>query len=56
MDTATYAILMKKINAIPSDGITTEEIQTVVNDYLTKNPIKVTETALVSEIKNYLEI
>ena len=27
-----------------------------VNDYLTKNPIDVTETALVSEIKNYLEI
>lgn len=56
MDTATYAILLKKIKSIQGGTISPEEIQTAVNDYLTKNPIEVTETALVSEVKNYLEI
>ena len=53
MDVVTYAILLNKIKN--QSGVTPEQIQEAVDNYLKENPVDVTPTATLEETKSYLE-
>ena len=53
MDVVTYAILLNKIKN--QSGVTPEQIQEAVDNYLKENPVDVTPTATLEETKYYLE-